>query len=186
MAIIRGAALMILAFMAGCQSKGGGAASAPGTPAAAQTGIASPGPAAVSAEPVRSKGLPDPKLTPGEREPRPRKRSAITPAAQQKVLRAYGIDSGDTQPVVCRLIPPEIGGTDSPKNLFVTTPWFAGLKARLDKKLVALVESKEITAEQAEKDLKRDWVKAAHKYYVRNYGEGDRAAAKKKEDENRW
>jgi hypothetical protein len=104
----------------------------------------------------------------------------------KKVKEAYGALPGDIRSEVVRLIPPELGGTDNLKNLFLTTPWFAGLKSRLDQKLIGLVRSGQITLEQAETDLTSNWVRATHKHYVRNYGAGDSAAARKIEDNNRW
>lgn len=108
------------------------------------------------------------------------------PSVVRKVLEAYGATPGDARTEVIRLIPAELGGTNGEKNLFLTTPWFADLKSRLDAKLVHLVKSGQIKVEQAESDLTGNWVRATHKYYVRNYGSTDSAAARKIEDSNRW
>jgi hypothetical protein len=172
-----GAGVLLASVLTGCK------------PASTSPAPAAPPPApAIAAATGQGdhKGLPDSALTPGERSAKPNKRVSINPAVAKKVLESYRIAPGDPRSEVCRLIPPELGGTNNPANLFVTTPWFAGLKARLDEKLVQLVASKRITPEQAEADLKTNWVKASHKYYVRNYGEGDAATAKKKEDSLRW
>src|SRR2546421_117633 len=177
-----GAAALGITILAGCKAQTSGISPAPEPPSA----LASVQPAAATAAPGAGdrKGLPDPSLTPGERESHPNKREDIEPAVQEKVLKAYGASSG--QQVVCRLIPPEIGGTSNPPNLFVTTPWFSNLKSRLDQKIVELVASKQLTAEQAEEDLKSNWVKAAHKYFVRNYGEKTESAAHKQEESRHW
>ena len=173
-------AVMVLAVTAGCKSTPAGISPAPATPGPAQVTATSG-----AVEPSGGKGLPTPSLTPGERTAQPNERTEVSEANKQKTLEAYGA-ANDPKAVVCRLIPPEIGGTNNPPNLFATTPWFAGLKARLDEKIVELVKTKQITAEQAESDLKSNWIKASHKYYVRNYGEGTEAEAKKKEDALRW
>jgi hypothetical protein len=145
-------------------------------------------PAVTGLNPLVRKGLPDPLLTPGHFQ-----EGAAVPAdapipldTQVEVLRAYGVTAGDTQYVVLRLIPPTLGGIDAPKNLFVTTPWFADLKARLDSRLTELVTARQISADHAREDLTRNWVQAVHGYYVRNYGHGDKEAARRKEDELRW
>ncbi len=183
-----GAAVIVLIAFSGCKSNPTGVSPAPAPPAAPVTSPGLPSSSDASAPPQAAdrKGLPDPALTPGERDSKPHKRSNVPPAAQKQVLDAYGVPPGDTRFVVCRLIPPEIGGTNNTPNLFATTPWFANLKARLDSKLVQLVNSKQITPDQAVADLKSNWVKAAHKHYVRNYGEGTKAGAKQKEDQLRW
>ena len=183
-----GAAAIVLIAFVGCKSNPSGVSPAPAPPATPvfTPGLAPPTTASTPPQAADRKGLPDPTLTPGDRDSKPNKRTVLPPATQKKVLEAYGVPPGDSQFVVCRLIPPEIGGTNNAANLFATTPWFANLKARLDSKLVQLVQSKQITADQAVSDLKGNWVKAAHKHYVRNYGEGTKAGAKQKEDQIRW
>jgi hypothetical protein len=133
------------------------------------------------------KGLPFPPLTPGERLPTPRLDGPISKAAKQKVFANYGIGPGDALSyVVIRLIPVELGGTDNPPNLFPTTPWFADLKSRLEKRLVELVKTGQLSVEQAELELKDNWVRATHRYYIRNYGIEDPDKARQKENELKW
>jgi hypothetical protein len=148
---------------------------------------AQPAPAGTGLNPLVRKGLPDPLLTPGHFQEGTRGADAAIPLdTQAEVLRAYGVTAGDGQYVVLRLIPTALGGTDAPKNLFVTTPWFADLKERLDSRLTALVTARQISAAHAREELTRNWVQAVHGYYVRNYGHGDKEAARRKEDELRW
>ena len=171
-----------LVALAGC--KAGPNAVSPAPTYAANTAAVSQSAGPEAPEPHR--GLPNPAITPGERTPQANKRGALNAEVVKKVKEAYGAQPGDVRSEVVRLIPPELGGTDNLKNLFLTTPWFAGLKSRLDQKLIGLVKSGQITVQQAEADLTLNWVRATHKHYVRNYGAGDRAAARKIEDTNRW
>jgi CheY-like chemotaxis protein len=133
------------------------------------------------------KGLPYPPLTPGDRIATARAQADIPAGVQLKVFESYGLTPADTHTyVLVRLIPAGLGGTEDAKNLFPTTPWFAGLKARLDKRLIQLVESGGLKAEQAEMELKENWVRATHRYYIRNYGIEDPDAARKEEEQNKW
>ena len=136
--------------------------------------------------PLVRKGLPDPALTPGEAGAPVREATDIPVEARDQVLADYGVPAGDPGYVVCRLIPTTLGGSDNPRNLFATTPWFGKLKARLDKRLTELVRSREITAEHARRELQTNWIKAVHGYYVRNYGHLDEQKAKQAEDTLPW
>ena len=51
---------------------------------------------------------------------------------KQQVFAAYGLAPDEHVKQAIRLIPAALGGTNGPKNVFPVTPWFAGLKARLD------------------------------------------------------
>ena len=183
MVVRRAPFLLIAVIFAGCRP-------APSAISPAPTYAASPVPVAQSAPaasaPESHKGLPDPTITPGERTPQSHKAAKLDPETVKSVISAYGAKPGDIRTEVVRLIPAELGGTDGLKNLFLTTPWFADLKSRLDKQLVDLVKSGQITVDQAETDLTSNWVRATHKHYVRNYGAGDKEDARKIEDSNRW
>ncbi len=137
------------------------------------------------------KGLPFPPITPGERipvgGPNYWLEAPITDEVKQKVFSAYGIGPVEAQSyVIIRLIPVELGGTENPANLFPTTPWFHGLKSRLDRRLVELVKGGQLTIQQAESELKDNWVRASHRYYIRNYGIDDPDKARQKEDQLKW
>lgn len=99
--------------------------------------------------------LPDPNLTPGD-VGTPGTTTVFTADIQQDILSRYHIDAQNPSRVVCRLIPAELGGTDDPKNLFPLSPWFAGLKARLDQKLVQEVQQGALTPQQARSELSAD------------------------------
>jgi hypothetical protein len=157
------------------------AAPAPSPPKATSQPVVAP---AQKAE--RSPGLPDPTLTPGERVSTPQASDPIPEATAKQVLAAYKVSDDPKRNVLCRLIPASLGGTSNPKNLFPTTPWFADLKARLDKYLTGQVKAGKMTAEQAEKELKNNWIQAVHTYNIRNYGVNDAAKAKETEDKLRW
>jgi len=133
------------------------------------------------------KGLPFPPITPGERLATPRLEGPITADVKLQVFNAYGLGPMDAQSyVIIRLIPVELGGTENVPNLFPTTPWFQDLKSRLDSRLVELVKGGRLTIQQAESELKDNWVRASHRYYIRNYGIDDPDKAREKEDQLKW
>jgi hypothetical protein len=154
----------------------------------------SPGPVAAakrsSPAPARAAdskaGLPDPSLTPGERTATPQANSSIPETTAAQVLAAYDVSNDPKRTVVCRLIPASLGGTANAKNLFPVTPWFAGLKTRLDKYLTDQVKAGKITVQQAEKELKSNWIQAVHAHNIRNYGANDAAKAREMDDKLRW
>jgi hypothetical protein len=164
---------------------------APSAPAGANVAVASS-----SSEPAFKPGKPDPAKTPGHATSlvfRPEVAGLLGNAApavpegvRREVFAAYGIPEGETKYVPCRLIPPSLNGDDSPANVFPVTPWFWNLKARLDKELTTKVAAGAMTVEQAQKELMTDWIAAAHRHYVRNYGENDGDKAKKTEENLRW
>jgi hypothetical protein len=132
------------------------------------------------------KGLPDPKLTPGERGPVGAESDKVSAEVEAKVFASYGLDPNDGRYVLNRLIPRTLDGTANAANLYPSTPWFRDLKKRLDKKLTQLVRSNQLTVKQAEADLRENWVMAVHKHYVRNYGAGDQQKAKEIEETVPW
>lgn len=159
------------------------------SPVADQPKPASPSVAAITPEQKLTEpkiGLPKPELTPGERSPQPTIGIAVPEDVRKQVFKAYGIPAEDTLHVPVRLIPAAFGGTNGPKNVFPVTPWFAGLKARLDEFLIDQVRSGKMTPAQAEAELTSNWVRSCHIHYIRNYGETDAEKARKTEDQNRW
>lgn len=137
-------------------------------------------------------GLPDPSWSPGEHDQSTRvamgkaSLDTISPSAQREVFLTYGLSLDNTHYVVCHVIPPLLGGTNNPKNLFPATPWFRGLKRRLDTHLVDLVSANKLSVVQARLELTTNWVKAVHHYPVRNYGESDPKKARQIESKTRW
>ncbi len=157
--------------------------------------VAAPSPATTIVD-VRNewvkRGLPDPALSPGEHTGRglrsfTKANTQVIPAkVQRTVLKAYGIRSDDKRFVVCYVIPPTLGGTSAVKNLFPTTPWFSNLKSRLDLHLVEMVKGGKLSVAKARQEETTNWVKAVHRYSVRNYGQTSRSKAQQVEDKIRW
>jgi hypothetical protein len=141
--------------------------------------------------------MPDPGLTPGQTVPGnalPPNAEALAAApapinaeVRAAVLQTYHIPDADAErQVLTYLIPPSLNGADSAANVFPVTPWFADLKRRLDRQLTQKVIRGEVTLAAAQAELKSNWVAAAHRHYVRNYGENDAAEARKKENQLNW
>ena len=105
---------------------------------------------------------------------------------KQQVFAAYGLSPDEHVKQAIRLIPAALGGTNGPKNVFPVTPWFAGLKARLDNFLVEQISAGKLTVKGAVAELTGNWIEACHRHYVRNYGEKDLEKARQTEDKLRW
>jgi hypothetical protein len=140
-------------------------------------------PPMVALNPLVKQGLPDPNLTPGDVGPNT---GLVSPETRRAVLRSYGINQDDPQYVLNTLIPASMGGSNRAANLFPTTRWFARLKVRLDATLTARVNSGAISVVDARAQLQANWIRAAHKHNVRNYGQRDPAKAKTIEDRLAW
>ena len=124
--------------------------------------------------------LPDPKLTPGYSfavtvqdlcVPGYTKKVRNVPAEMKReVYREYDITShgpGDYE--VDHLIPLELGGSNSIKNLWPeshrTSPWNAQVKDRLEGKLHELVCSGRLDLKTAQEAIAANWI-GAYKLYV--------------------
>jgi hypothetical protein len=124
--------------------------------------------------------VPDPELTPGGTfdvtaedlcVPGYTKKVRNVPAEmKRKVYEEYGITlhgSGDYE--VDHLIPLELGGSNSIKNLWpeshLTSPWNAQVKDRLEGELHEMVCSGQLDLKTAQEAIASDWIKA-HKLYV--------------------
>jgi hypothetical protein len=123
--------------------------------------------------------VPDPAKTPGAVNPaasvavicqrgytsRPGVRH-VTAATKRKVFAAYGLDPhGPGAPFeVDHLISLELGGSNDASNLwpqsYVTTPWNAHVKDRLENRLHALVCSGKVPLDVAQKAISTAWIGA--------------------------
>jgi hypothetical protein len=124
------------------------------------------------------KGLPDPRITPGDRDLNGTRPTPISADSKLRAFKAYGVDPQDKHFQVTRLIPASLSGTNQPENLFVISIWYAGLKVRVDKAIADKVHSGTITAEQAEEQLKSNWLDAIHKPYLSELKIDDSNAAR--------
>jgi hypothetical protein len=124
--------------------------------------------------------VPDPKLTPGDSFPvtvqdlcvpgYSRKVRNVPAEMKREVYGEYGVtshDPGDYE--VDHLIPLELGGSNSIKNLWPeshrTSPWNAQVKDRLEGKLHELVCSGQLDLKTAQHAIASNWIEA-YKFYV--------------------
>jgi len=125
--------------------------------------------------------VPDPQLTPGATLPVTRddicapgytqKVRNVPEAVKRQVYAAYGIAShraGDFE--VDHLISLELGGSNSPKNLwpesYKTHPWNARVKDALENRLHADICTNQIDMATAQREIATDWIGA----YKRVFG----------------
>lgn len=128
----------------------------------------------------QAQDLPDPTKTPGVAEPKLTMERICAPGFSTKpwrhvstgdknaVYRAYGMKnhegacSGKEGCEVDHLIPLEVGGSNSHKNLwpqpFQGITWNAHVKDQLENDLHALVCQGQISLEEAQKCIASDWI----------------------------
>jgi len=124
--------------------------------------------------------LPDPKLTPGDTfevtvqdlcvRGYTKKVRNVPAEMKREVYEEYGITShGSGDYEVDHLIPLELGGSNSIKNLWPeshrTSPWNAQVKDRLEGKLHELVCSGRLDLKTAQQAIASNWIEA-YKTYV--------------------
>jgi hypothetical protein len=124
--------------------------------------------------------LPDPKLTPGDTfdvsaqdvciSGYTKKVRNVPAEMKREVYEEYGVashDPGDYE--VDHLIPLELGGSNSIKNLWPeshrTSPWIAQVKDQLEGKLHELVCSGQLDLKAAQQAIASNWIEA-YKAYV--------------------
>jgi hypothetical protein len=124
--------------------------------------------------------VPDPKLTPGDTfevtvqdlcvRGYTKKVRNVPAEMKREVYEEYGITShGSGDYEVDHLIPLELGGSNSIKNLWPeshrTSPWNAQVKDRLEGKLHELVCSGQLDLKTAQQAIASNWIEA-YKTYV--------------------
>ena len=124
--------------------------------------------------------LPDPNLTPGAT--RPIAMSDICSAqhdqvvrnvsnpVRQRVFQEYGMrDSSANSYEVDYLITPGLGGSDDIRNLWPephdAAEWNSYVKDQLEDRLHQLVCSRQITLEEAQREIAMNWISAYKKYF---------------------
>jgi hypothetical protein len=125
----------------------------------------------------------DPKLTPGDTfdvtaqdlcVPGYAKKVRNVPAEMKReVYHEYGITShGSGEYEIDHLIPLELGGSNSIKNLwpesYRTSPWNARVKDRLEVKLHSLVCYGQLDLKTAQQAIASNWIEAYEKYVSPN------------------
>ena len=127
--------------------------------------------------------VPRPDLTPGDAvlvsrddvcrsEPVTGAAENISPAVQREVLAAYGVrDSAASSFELDRLITPDLGGTNSPRNLWpqpYTSEWNARAKDDLEIRLHQMVCAGNVDVATAQREIATDWIAAYKKYFQTN------------------
>jgi hypothetical protein len=95
---------------------------------------------------------------------------AVSAAVAQEVFRRYGIRNPRPRTYeVDYLIPPALGGTGDPRNLwpqpYSAGVWNARVKDALEDRLRTLVCEGNLDLASAQRDLARDWIGAYKKYF---------------------
>jgi len=131
-------------------------------------------------EPVESRTIPDPRLTPGVTLPvtwndvctdgAVETAHVVSPAVAQAVFASYGIRQPPPGAYeVDYLITPALGGSDNVHNFwpqsYRETVWNAHIKDALEDHLHNLVCRGELDLVTAQQDISRDWVAAYKKYF---------------------
>ena len=134
---------------------------------------------------VRPGDLPDPQLTPGladatltkdvlcAPEFTTRTHREVTSAGKTGVYKSYHLEPTEP-PCPCEidhLIPLELGGANEPTNLwpqsYMTQPWNARVKDRLEKRLHAEVCAGKIDLGAGQHDIASNWIEA----YIARFGQ---------------
>lgn len=123
---------------------------------------------------------PDPRFTPGLVDAKVTRESVcsataesalpIPPARAMAVFQRYSITRPEPRKYeVDYLIPPELGGTADPDNLwpqpYANGVWNARVKDALEDRLRAMVCNRELDLGTAQSELSRDWIAAYKKYF---------------------
>jgi hypothetical protein len=109
--------------------------------------------------------VPNPKLTPGRVAQSDKDRLGVTVAMEQKVFARYRLPwSRRAAFKIDHLIPLELGGADTIDNLWPQSlrarPYGPDRKELLAEVLLQRIARKQITLEQAQEQIRQDWIDA--------------------------
>lgn len=109
--------------------------------------------------------LPNPKLTPGRIAQSDKDRGGVTAEMEQKVFARYRLPwSSRAAFKIDHLIPLELGGADTIDNLWPQSlrarPYGPDRKELLTEVLLQRIARKQITLEQAQEQMRSDWIDA--------------------------
>jgi hypothetical protein len=109
--------------------------------------------------------LPNPKLTPGRIVQSEKDRRGVTIEMEQKVFARYRLPwSSRPAYKIDHLIPLELGGADTIDNLWPQSlrarPYGPDRKELLTEVLLQRIARNQITLEQAQEQIRRDWIDA--------------------------
>ena len=109
--------------------------------------------------------LPNPKLTPGRVAQTEKDRGGVTVEMEQKVFARYRLPWASRAAFkVDHLIPLELGGADTIDNLWPQSlrarPYGPDRKKLLTEVLLQRIAKKEMTLEEAQEQIRRDWIDA--------------------------
>lgn len=109
--------------------------------------------------------LPNPKLTPGRVAQGDKDRGGVTAEMEQKVFARYRLPwSSRAAFKIDHLIPVELGGADTIDNLWPQSlrarPYGPERKELLTEVLLQQIARKQITVEQAQEQIRTDWIDA--------------------------
>lgn len=128
----------------------------------------------IAADPV----MPDPTLTPGAvattdlrlicQKGYAKSVRHTSGKLKAKIYREYGIDRRAGRYEIDHLVPLSIGGADVAANLwpesYETRPWNAGVKDRLELRLLRLVCHAGLDIQEAQKAIAENWIDAYRKF----------------------
>lgn len=109
--------------------------------------------------------LPDPKLTPGRVAQTDKDRGGVTVGMEQKVFARYRLPWASRPAFkIDHLIPLELGGADTIDNLWPQSlrarPYGPERKQLLTEVLLQRIAKRQITLEDAQEQIRRDWIDA--------------------------
>ena len=120
---------------------------------------------AAPASPTHEIFLPNPKLTPGQVAKSDKDRSGVTLAMEKKVFARYRLPwTRRSEFRIDHLVPLELGGADAVDNLWPHSirakPYGPDRKKLLAQFFLEKIAQRQMTLEQAQEEIRRDWIDA--------------------------